>query len=161
MATTPGLTWAVKDSFDSYIERLDDGVIETVDPASRGDAGFEFPLDQAKPAEDTGHGPLQFLGGLLFSGHWGALQVQLREPAIEFSGETGTLWVREHGSSDPTKRLPFADLTVRQRQINADGSTVVEAAALLTGHGRLVLGAQYNAGEPLSDVRITLPPRHA
>ncbi|WP_164737150.1 HtaA domain-containing protein [Georgenia sp. SYP-B2076] len=167
MATTPGLTWAVKDSLLSYIEALDDGTVEALAPASRSGAGFLFPWDEGGSGDlGSGHhlgapdGDLAFLGAVRLTGHWGMLDVELREPRVTLSDGTGALLVRERGSRDPGKWLPFADLAVEEPQVDAGGATFLAAAASLTGHGRLLLGGQYDAGTPLSRLHITFPPRH-
>ncbi|MCK6212292.1 HtaA domain-containing protein [Georgenia sp. EYE_87] len=161
MTTTAGLAWAVKDSLVSYVEALADGVVEALPPASRSEAGFWFPLTDAGgsgvvPLE----GALQFRGAIRLSGHWGALDVELRDPHVELDGRRGTLLIRDRGSRDPAAMLPFADLTLAEEAGDDGGAAPVEVAASLTGHGRLLLGGQYAVGEPLSPLRITLPPRH-
>lgn len=159
MATTAGLAWAVKDSLVSYVEALDDGAVEVLTPASRSAAGFWFPLAETAGSDVVPVGSaLQFLGAVRLTGHWGALDVELRDPRVELDGRRGTLLVRDRGSRDPGATVPFADLTVVEP---ADvGARPVELAASLTGHGRLLLGGQYRVGEPLSPLRITFPPRH-
>ncbi|GAA4288871.1 HtaA domain-containing protein [Georgenia daeguensis] len=175
MTTTAGLTWAVKESLVSYVEALDDGVVEAVAPATRSEAGFFFPTaepdagtageegasggpaDGAPSADRAGHA-LQFRGAVRLTGHWGMLDVELRDPSVELDGDHGTLFVRERGSRDARARLPLADLTVGATTTEP-GPAVVQAAASLTGHGRLLLGGQYAVGEPLSPVLITLPAR--
>jgi hypothetical protein len=157
MTTTAGLAWAVKDSLLSYVEGLDDGSVEVVEPASRSDAGFWFPTAEpgADPVEAAAPTVLQFLGTVRLTGHWGMLDVELRDPRVELDGPHGTLFVHDRGSRDPEARVPFADLTLGTTA--GRGSAVVEAAAALTGHGRLLLGGQYAVGEPLSPLLITLP----
>lgn len=174
---TAGLTWAVKESLLTYVEALDDGAVEVVAPTSRSEDGFFFPTAEPgdsptaepgadptvevvnSPAADGPPAALQFLGAVRLTGHWGMLDVELRDPRVELDGGRGTLFVRERGGRDPEAYLPFADLTVGEPTTER-GSAVVEAAATLTGHGRLLLGGQYAVGEPLSPVLITLPARH-
>ena len=112
MTTTAGLTWAIKDSLVSYVEGLADGTVETLAPASRAAHGFWFPRSEEPPgtaAADAVH-VWQFLGAVRLTGHWGALDVELRDPRVELDGGHGTLLVRERGGRDPDARLPFADL---------------------------------------------------
>ncbi|MCX6497335.1 MAG: HtaA domain-containing protein [Arthrobacter sp.] len=162
---TPGLTWNVKDSFVSYVEALDDGAAEALAPASRAETGFFFPLDPATDAAGQDAAPdtagpdtaLQFLGAVRFAGHWGALDVELRDPRIELLGGRGTLLVRERGGRDPLKSLPFATLEASQRAEDADGSTHLELTASLTGQGHLLLGGQYPVGQPLSPLHVIFP----
>lgn len=162
MTVQPGLTWNVKDSFVAYVEALDDGAAEALSPASRLEAGFHFPWDEAVPVQDPDSfsGALQFLGAVRFAGHWGALDVELRDPRIELAGGAGTLLVRERGGLEAGKMLPFAGLEAGPCVEGADGSLLLELSASLTGHGRLLLGGQYNAGQPLSPLQIAFPARH-
>jgi hypothetical protein len=159
--TAEGLVWAVKESLISYVERLDDGAVEVISPATRSEAGFWFPTAEASadPVGDGAPTVLQFLGAVRLTGHWGMLDVELRDPRIELDCGHGTLFVRDRGSRDPEARLSLADLTVGGTTAE-NGSAVVEATATLTGHGRLLLGGQYAVGEPLSPLRITAPARH-
>lgn len=170
MATTPGLSWAVKDSLIAYVEALDDGVVEALAPAARTDAGFTFPwapettaadgdpaavvdpTAEADPSADGGVVAYRFLGAVRLAGHWGALDVELRDPRIELDGTRGVLLVRERGGRGE-RWLPFADLALAEP---ADTGTL-EATTALTGHGRLLLDGQYAVGTALSPLRITLP----
>jgi hypothetical protein len=158
----PGLTWNVKDSFVSYVEALDDGEAEALSPASRQEAGFHFPWDEAARLQDpvSFSGALQFLGAVRFAGHWGALDVELRDPRIELAGGLGTLLVRERGGLDSGKMLPFAGLEAGPSVEEADGYLLLELRAALTGHGRLLLGGQYAVGQPLSPLQVAFPARH-
>jgi hypothetical protein len=161
VTTTAGLAWAVKDSLVSYVEALSDGVVAALPPATRSEAGVWFPwMDAAGSDVVLPDGTLQFLGAVRLTGHWGALDVELRDPRVELDGRRGTLLIRDRGSRDPAAMLPFADLTLAKEPGDDEGSEPVEVAASLTGHGRLLLGGQYAVGEPLSPLRITFPPRH-
>lgn len=146
----------------AYVEALDDGVVEAVAPASRGEAGFEFPGDVAASTFDP-DGPSsawQFRGAVRLTGHWGMLELELRDPRIELTGRTGVLLVGERGGTPSQKYLPLADLEVGEPVEAADGSVSLEATASLTGHGRVLLGSQYEAGAALSPVFITVSSRH-
>jgi hypothetical protein len=159
----PGMTWAVKDSLVAYVEGLDDGSVEAVIPASRTRQGFAFPWDGPAAAGDAACpvGVLRFRGAVRLTGHWGMLDVELRDPRIDLDGQRGTLLVRERGGRDPEKSLPFADLRVSRRGTAENGAPYVELSAFLTGQGSLLLGGQYPAGQALSPVRITFPSRDA
>lgn len=164
MAVKPGLTWNVKDSFVAYVEALDDGVAEALDPASRSETGFFFPSAPTpqEAADPDGSGSvLQFLGAARLTGHWGMLDVELRNPRIELDGPRGTLSIRERGGRDPEKTLPLADLELVRRSDAGDGSVRLELSASLTGQGSLLLGGQYAPGQALSPIHVCLAQRHA
>ncbi|MEX5299859.1 HtaA domain-containing protein [Kocuria sp. CPCC 205292] len=158
----PGLAWAVKDSLVTYVEALDDGVVEAVALASRGEAGFEFPEGVAASTYDPdgSSGAWQFRGAVRLTGHWGMLDIELRDPRIELTGRTGVLLVAERGGTPSQKYLPLADLEIGEPVEAADGSVSLEATASLTGHGCVLLGGQYEAGAALSPVFLTFPSRH-
>ncbi|MET0886493.1 MAG: HtaA domain-containing protein [Mycetocola sp.] len=147
------LTWSVKDSLLSYIETLDDGKVEAEAPATRTEGAFRFPGDAGTFDWIRGAGTLTFLGAVRLTGHWGALDIELRDPKLELAGKGGTLLVRERGGRDPAKFLPFADL-VLESQMTGAGSGHFEATASLTGQGQILLGGQYRVGEVLSALRV-------
>lgn len=176
MATTPGLTWGVKDSLVAYVEGLDDGAVAAEVPATRTAAGFHFPWDPDVPGDTDrsgeadvagdphggAAGELRFRGAVRFAGHWGALAVELRDPRVVWDGAAGTLLFRDGGRDRWT---PFADLTARTAEGGASeagpvgDAAVVVARAALTGYGRLLLDGQYPVGTALNDVRIDFPRR--
>jgi photosystem II stability/assembly factor-like uncharacterized protein len=106
-------------------------------------------------------GILRFAGAVRLTGHWGMLDVELRDPRIRLDGQGGTLLVRERGGRDTEKVLPLAELRVSRRGTADDGAAYVELSASLTGQGGLLLGGQYTPGQALSPVRITFPSRDA
>jgi hypothetical protein len=71
-----------------------------------------------------------------------------------------TGWPRLWHRPPAQKYLPLADLVVGEPVEAADGSVFLEATASLTGHGRVLLGGQYEPGAALSPVFITVPSRH-
>ncbi|WP_411719890.1 HtaA domain-containing protein [Mycetocola sp.] len=157
MATKPELFWAVKDSLIAYIEALDDGTVETLEPASREGGGFRFPGRQESGDRDDDS--LQFLGTVRLTGYWGALDIELRDPRIELAGERGTLLVRERGGLDADRFLPFADLVLQNRMTDLDsGASSLEATASLTGQGQILMGGQYRVGQALNPLRVTFAP---
>jgi hypothetical protein len=162
-----GMVWGVKDSLLAYVEGLDDGAVATDAPAVRQGGGFAFPLVAAGAAElrvadEAGGvaagfgGGLRFQGSVRLTGHWGMLDVELRDPRVELRGAKATLLIRERGGRDLEAALPFADLTLAAVSAD-DGLLCLEYAAALTGQGGFLLGGQYPAGQELDPVRLTLP----
>lgn len=138
---TLGLRWGIKASLLAYISGLDDGEIEAVAPAMMRGEDFWFPAASAEG--------LEFAGAVRLRGHWGMLDIELREPLITILGpDRATLSVRDRGRSD---RIPIADLTLESPD-SADGT--MTWAATLTGHGRQLTGGQYAVGTPLDPLRI-------
>ncbi|MCP2031058.1 hypothetical protein L1277_001149 [Okibacterium sp. HSC-33S16] len=144
------LRWPIKESLIAYIENLDDGVVEVIEPAFRSDQGFHFPS-----AGDNADGDSQrFLGTVRLKGHWGALDIELRDPRIDVETDSGALLVRERGGRDGGRMLRFADLVFSDEKTDVDGWDGREATASLTGHGQILLGGQYRIGEVLSPLRV-------
>lgn len=145
-----GMLWPIKASLTAYIESLDDGKIEVRPPAARQGHGFWFPL--AEPAAGE-RGFLQFSGAVRLTGHWGMLDVEFRDPRVEFDDDGGAvLLVRER--SVPEQFLPVARLA--EAGAGASGQEMQMPAAL-TGEGAFLLGGQYPPGTSLSPVRLELP----
>ena len=149
MATA--MLWGIKASLIGYVAALDDGSVEAEAPAERRGDAFWFPAAAAG-------GELEFAGAIRLRGHWGMLDLEVREPRMTFEGDRGTLLVHERGRDG---FLPFADL-VRDA---ADAGTHAESPigvwrASLTGHGAQLIGGQYPAGTELDPVRIEGPAQH-
>lgn len=156
MAGAAGMTWGIKDTLVSYVEELDDGSVEVHAPAVRTEGAFFFPWDETgagRPGDTAGE--LRFQGGVRLTGYWGALDVELREPRVEWDGDAGTLLVRERAGGG-WLRLATLELGAARAD---DDAVVREASAALTGVGALLLGGPYRPGTPLSPLTIALPGR--
>lgn len=146
------LHWSVKDSLIAYISGLEDGTVEALEPATRTDAGFSFVLNG--PASDfnpeTHTGVLQFLGTAHFTGHWGMMNITIKDPRIELTSGHGILSIAQGGILSPEVHLPFVNLNV------VPGSHPLMLTAALTPEGRGVMGEQYSVGQELSTLSLLI-----
>jgi hypothetical protein len=144
------LHWSVKDSLIAYISGLEDGTVEAIEPATRTEAGFSFVLNG--PASDfnaeTHTGVLQFQGTAHFTGHWGMMNITVKDPRIELTSGHGVLSIVQGGVLSPETHVPFVNINV------VPGSHPLMLTAALTAEGRGVMGEQYSVGQELSPLTL-------
>jgi hypothetical protein len=151
MTTTPVLRWGIKDSLLAYIERLEDGAIETSNGASQEGNEFFFENDQTASSFDeaTGEGTLQFRGSVILSGHWGAMRVDIHDPLIAVKGNTGEIITTTKNVLSADRAEIFATFTVTA------GAPQLQADVQLAAAGRMLLGQQYSVGQELSPLSVS------
>ena len=151
MTGRPTLRWSIKESLLAYLERIEDGKIDTTHGASFTDNTFEFVADDAAAEfnQETGEGVIQFRGSAILTGHWGAMRVEIHNPRITLTQGSGELATRTNSVISAERFEPFATLTV------VSSTPVLRAHAALTAAGRMLLGQQYSVGQELSDVEVT------
>ena len=144
------LHWSVKDSLIAYISGLEDGTVEALEPATRTESGFNFALNEAASEfnAETHTGVLQFLGTAHFTGHWGMMNITVKDPRIELTSGHGVLSIAQGGILSPEIHVPFVNLDV------VPGSHPLMLTAVLTAEGRGVMGEQYSVGQELSTVTL-------
>jgi hypothetical protein len=72
------MSWAIKESFLTYLASLGDGTCTVTPPASRHGTTFLFPVDTDNPEH--------FRGTVTFTGHHGHLHVAIADPATVADG---------------------------------------------------------------------------
>jgi hypothetical protein len=151
MSGTPTLSWGIKESLLAYIERLEDGAIDTTAGASREGNDFTFTFDETTSNFDeaTGEGVLQFRGSVVLTGHWGAMRVEIHDPRLTIAGGAGEIETRTNSVISAERFETFATLTV------TSPAPVLTAATALAAAGRMLLGQQYSVGQELSELRVT------
>ena len=144
------LHWSVKDSLIAYISGLEDGTVEALEPATRTESGFTFVLNEVASDfnADNHTGVLQFLGTAHFTGHWGMMNITIKDPRVELTSGHGTLSIAQGGILSPEVHVPFVNLNV------IPGSHPLMLTAALTAEGRGVMGEQYSVGQKLSTVTL-------
>lgn len=149
--TTTTLTWGIKESLIAYIERLEDGLFETTTGASRIGNEFQFPLDEAASTFDpeTQQGVLQFRGSVIITGHWGGMRVEINDPRITLSGDTGEISTLIKSVFGDDSFLTFGTLNV-----SAPAPKLTAGVALAAG-GQSLMGQQYTVGQELSPLSIS------
>ena len=149
--TTTTLTWGIKESLIAYIERLEDGVFETIAGASRTGNEFQFPLDAAASQFDTEtqQGVLQFRGSVIITGHWGGMRVEINDPRITLAGDTGELSTLIKSVFGDNSYITFGTLNV------TSPAPQLTAAVSLAPGGQSLMGQQYSVGQELSPLSIS------
>ena len=144
------LHWSVKDSLIAYISRLEDGVVEALEPATRTESGFTFVLNEVASDfnAETHTGVLQFLGTAHFTGHWGMMNITIKDPRIELTSGHGVLSIVQGGILTPEAHVPFVNVNV------VPGSHPLMLTTALTTDGRGVMGEQYTVGQELSPLTV-------
>ena len=144
------LHWSVKDSLIAYISRLEDGVVEALEPATRTETGFTFVLNEVASDfnSETHTGVLQFLGTAHFTGHWGMMNITIKDPRIELTSGHGVLSIAQGGILTPEAHVPFVNVNV------VPGSHPLMFTTALTVEGRGVMGEQYSVGQELSPLTL-------
>jgi hypothetical protein len=142
------LQWGIKDSLLGYLRGIEDGVIEAVVPAVFDGSHFTFGEDSAASNFDaeTATGTLQFLGTAKLSGHWGMMNIVVKNPLLELEQGSGSLLIAQGGILSPETFVPFVKLESTEQPLSF--------RTLLTAEGRLVLGEQYQVGQELNPLTL-------
>lgn len=145
------LQWSIKDSLIAYISGLEDGIVEALEPATRTESGFSFSLNEAASDfnAESHTGVLQFLGTAHFTGHWGMMNITIKDPRVELTSGHGVLSIAQGGILSPEVHVHFVNLNV------IPGSHPLMLTAALTAEGRGVMGEQYSVGQELSPVTLS------
>ena len=161
------LTWGVKESFRSYIS----GSIANGEWTVSDDMRYETPSfiwDKVAGGVTPGleAGEIGFTGAVHFTGHDGAMALDLANPKIEFAADDTAYLLLDIGSSDATNPDSSAEQTgVRAAKldlataVSAGGSelSIEGAVPRLTAEGATALNGAYGsyvAGEELDPITL-------
>ena len=150
MSGTPVLRWGIKESLLAYIDRIEDGVIETSAGAEFSDGTFSFTFDEATSTYDSSLrlGMLQFRGSVIITGHWGAMRVEIHDPQLQVDGPTGSLSTRTNSPISAERFEEFATLS------EVTSPPTLTATTNLAAAGRMMLGQQYSIGQELDSLEV-------
>lgn len=150
MSGTPVLRWGIKESLLAYIDRIEDGVIDTSAGAGFSDGTFSFAFDEATSTFDSsrGQGMLQFRGSVIITGHWGAMRVEIHDPQLQIDGNNGVLSTRTNSPISAERFEAFASLSEVTSPPSLTATTNLAAA------GRMMLGQQYSVGQELDPLKV-------
>lgn len=127
------LTWGVKESFRSYISgSIANGTWEVSDDMRYETPSFIWSKVTATVDPSHDSGSFAFAGAIRFTGHDGAMKLDVSDPVIDIAGDDVSLLLRV-GSSDLTAG---AEGTVEATQVRA---AKIDAAALSAGDGKIAL----------------------
>ncbi|GAB2467350.1 hypothetical protein GCM10027029_32190 [Conyzicola lurida] len=165
--TVTGLAWGVKESFRNYIlGPIAQGAITPTGATVDTNGLFTFPSKTGGSYDTTkGTGTSLYSGSVRFTGHNGALDITLSDPAVRItSATTGSLSVKVNGGA----AIVFAtlDLSGGVKTITEANLSFAGVPATLTAEGAIALGS-YAAGDavdPVSfgiDTTVTTPEQPA
>ncbi|WP_291053003.1 HtaA domain-containing protein [Herbiconiux sp.] len=149
-----GLSWPVKQSFARYTAASPGGGIDLGHGASVV-PGWDLVFAPATARFDaaSGDGEIGFAGSVRYTGHFGALEVTVRDPLLRLTAGTGVLEIGE-----PDARLILATVSCAY-SVGDDGASVWESlTCTLTASGIAFLGGVYEQGTPLDPFSARLAP---
>ncbi|MFN8151884.1 MAG: HtaA domain-containing protein [Solirubrobacterales bacterium] len=158
-------TWGVKESFRSYVTGpVAMGQISTSNGATvNGDGTFNFQPGSGTFDPATGKADAKFGGTVLFTGHMGALRLQITDPRVTYQGNAGTLYAdvvsRDFNTAQdvsyPNVDLASLDLTGITPSVDGSTASVSNIPAKLTANGAEAFADFYSAGEDLDPVSLS------
>lgn len=150
-----GLTWGVKRSFVSYVAGLDDGEFEATDGATMTPGHiFHFPLASTADFDSaTGLGTVQFRGRIRIGGHFGMMELLIRDPRLLITDRGAQLLAPD---PDAGGRLtPLAELTISTARLSTQ-QPLTDLPTELSPEGIVLFNRQYLPGEEMDPVTISL-----
>ncbi|MFM6979812.1 MAG: HtaA domain-containing protein, partial [Micrococcales bacterium] len=91
-------------------------------------------------------GLMQFRGGVLITGYWGSLSIAIKDPQLKIEGDKAELAIRFDSYAGNTKFDVIA-----QGDFDASANS---SALNLTYTGQMILGQQYQVGQPIDSATI-------
>lgn len=136
------LNWGIKTSLLAYVATLEDGKVELTAPAVKTDSGFNFTYDASASSPDQ----MQFRGGVLITGYWGSMRIPINDPQLRINATKVELAIRIDSFTGTTKYEVIA-----QGDFDESANT---CALNLTYAGQMILGQQYQVGQPIDSATI-------
>ncbi|KAM9863179.1 HtaA domain-containing protein [Leucobacter sp. BZR 635] len=160
------LRWGVKERFRNYIS----GSIANGEWVTEGGVTYETPTFEWQNGEgsveaDLRNGRIEFAGQVHFTGHGGAMQLDLQDPSLVFTGPTTAQLVMDMGSVDTEgTRLELQPVVAADVDLagaaTGDGSsyTIENAPVRLTAAGAVAFNGEYgdySEGELLDGLALS------
>ncbi len=141
--------WPIKESLIGYMSSLGDGEIIVSAPAERTSNAFTFVADDATHFDNATYtGSLACSGTVRFTAYGGTMNIEINNPQLELSNGVGMLLIQRGGLLTPVELVEVAQLN------RVSGTNQFQV--FLTESGRGILGQQYQAGQELSPLNITV-----
>lgn len=158
------LRWGVKESFRNYISgSIANGEWTTENGATYETPAFSWANGVGSFASDFSEGSIAFTGDIHFSGHDGALTLDVSNPEIVFTGPGAAQLVLDMGEADDAGNVEFERVVAAKVDLGGydagDGSTltVEEATVALTAEGADAFNGGYGdyyAGQELDPLAL-------
>lgn len=149
------LTWGVAADFRSYVTGpIARGSVSVAGGATASGGSYRFPQRSSDARGAEARGTTGYAGSVRFSGHSGALSLNLTDPSVVVQGGgRGLLTVEVDGV-----RRGFAtlDLSAAARTRSGGSTTYRGAPARLTAEGASAFRGFYAAGRSLDPVTFTV-----
>lgn len=162
------LDWGIKESFRSYISgSIANGEWTTSDEMTYETPAFIWTESEGEVASDLTSGSIAYTGAVSFTGHEGALQFDLADPAIEFeSPDTGYLSVAIGATDEADAGGAVESDLVRVAKLDLGGSleasgtdlSINGAVPVLTAEGATAFNGEYGSyvsGDELDPIALT------
>ena len=148
--------WGVKDSFRTYIQGgVAKGGWTTSGGAVYNSGAFVFSGNEGAVDPTSPQGSISYGGSVDFTGHGGVLDLNIANPEIQFSGNSGSLIADVTSNDAEGNARNFGRITVADLTVNASASGDVidgNAGATLTAAGSEALADFYPAGTAMAPV---------
>lgn len=161
------LRWGVKERFRNYISgSIANGEWTTENGATYESPAFIWANGTGEMGADLEQGAVSFTGDVHFTGHGGAMKLDLQDPTIEFTGPGAAQLVLGMGSVDTegadvsAERVVAAvvDLT-RADASTASSYSITNAPVRLTADGAEAFNGEYGdyvAGEEMDALALSI-----
>jgi hypothetical protein len=155
MSAHATLSWGIKNSLVTYIEKLEDGAVELAGAVTRTGDEFVFTADEAGSDFDieAGLGILQFEGTVTFTGHWGGMRIAIENPRLIITPAGAELATRVTSVFGPDAFHPFAQVDLVRSDLELVGMLT------LLPQGQQLMGPQYQVGQEFSPLTVSLGAR--
>lgn len=164
---TAELKWGVKTSFRNYISgSIANGEWTTENGASYETPNFIWKDGTGSFGSDLGEGSVAFVGDVHFTGHGGAMKLDLKDPELVFTDSDSAQLVIGVGSTD-TASTELSYERVQMAKVDLSGHTSPDATSLavkdapvaLTADGAKALNGGYGdyvAGQEMDPLQLSV-----
>lgn len=164
---TAELHWGVKESFRNYISgSIANGEWTTENGASYETPAFRWENGTGTFASDLSEGSVAYTGDIHFTGHDGAMTLDLSNPEIVFTGPDSAQLVLSMGSADTAgTEITYEPVVAAKVDLSGfdagDGSmlTIENAPVALTAEGADAFNGEfgdYYAGQELDPLALNI-----
>lgn len=165
--STAEVRWGLKQSFRNYISgSIANGEWTTENGASYETPNFVWGGGAGAFSADLESGSVSVSGDVHFTGHGGAMKLDISEPEIEFTGDGSAQLILAVGSTDvegaePTyERVSVAKVTLAgNTEAEGDALNITDAPVRLTAEGAAALNGAYGSyvsGEEMDPLSLAV-----